>query len=436
MLLSFRTANHRSIRDEQQLLMLPPDSEDHPDPGAPPAPLRVAGVFGANASGKSNVLDALNFMVRLVRFSMRDNEPDAGIARHPFALSAESRSAPSSYVVDLLLGGEQHSYGVAIDDHRVLEEWLTVRACPGGKPRTVFERTLEEYRFDPSVPASTAQVRDITEENILFLTVAARSRQEAVHPVYDWFQRLRFRNQGPERPSLFDAGFHRNTGEEEVVEELERLLRAADTGIERLELKRQEPVPEETAETEEAFTGSSEKQRELRLRRRGRTELLFHHRSGEDGTPPLSLEQQSHGTRTILYLGRSVLSALDSGSLLLVDELESHLHPHLSAKIIELFADPRTNPAGTQLVFSSHDTALLGWIRGQDVLRRDEIWFTEKDEAGATRLFPLSEYEEQEGEDNRTLWYLTGRYGAVPEVADTEFDTAARPGEERNGSAE
>ena len=112
---------------------------------------------------------------------------------------------------------------------------------------------------------------------------------------------------------------------------------------------------------------------------------------------------------------------------MVVDELDANLHPLLSAKIIELFKAPETTPRHAQLLFSSHDAALLGWIRGRDVLRREEIWFTEKDKNGATQLFSLVEYEEEEGSDeNPMLWYLTGRYGAVPEVDDSEFDAAVR----------
>lgn len=427
MLLSFRAANHRSLKEEQQLLLVPAqDGSEAPDPVEPES-LRVAGIFGSNASGKSNVLNALGFMQHIVRTSMMNHEPDAGIERDPFALDSRSLVEPSSYVVDLWTNGLRYTYGFAINDVRVVEEWLYCYP-PDGK-QVIFERDVDGYSFGQDLPESVTQVKEITDDNTLFLTVAARSKQHVVRPVYDWFaQRLRFRSTDLEPWQEAHLLLRRlRSTDERWLPQLEELLRAADTGIERLELKRHRPTESEIAEVEERYADASESLRRHRIRALDRVELLFHHRSADGTTPPLGIRQQSQGTVALLNLGYQVIFALRTGSLMVVDELDANLHPLLSAKIIELFKDPETNPRHAQLLFSSHDVALLGWIRGRDVLRREEIWFTEKDKNGATQLFSLVEYEEEEGSDeNPMLWYLTGRYGAVPEVDDSEFDAAVR----------
>ncbi|GAA3737066.1 hypothetical protein HDA32_005491 [Spinactinospora alkalitolerans] len=416
MLLSFQASNHRSLKGRQQLLLVPL-SEPAAEPETEEPALPVAGIFGANASGKSNLLDAMRFMQRMVRSSMTENEPDAGIERFPFALRAASLTEPSTYAVELRLGGVRYTYGFSVDDAQVV--WERLHSYPRGERRVVFERDPDGYRFGASLPGSMSQVKEITEDNALFLTVAARSRQEAVRPVYDWFvSRLAFRFAERSPASQAHAARAADGG---WMKELEGLLRAADTGIERLELKRQEPTEGEIAEIEERYAGTPESFRRRRVQALGRVEVLFHHRAADSAVEPLGIRQQSHGTVALFELGQRIMAALRSGSVLVVDELDANMHSHLSAKLIELFENPATNPKGAQLVFSSHDIALLGWIRGGNALRREEVWFAEKDKEGASHLFPLSDYQD-EGEANRALCYLTGRYGAVPEVADDEFD--------------
>ncbi|GAA1266583.1 hypothetical protein GCM10009677_18550 [Sphaerisporangium rubeum] len=150
---------------------------------------------------------------------------------------------------------------------------------------------------------------------------------------------------------------------------------------------------------------------------------IFKHR-GQDGTFALRSQDQSLGTHALYEMGLAVFSSLDQGRTLLVDELDTSLHPYLSARLIRLFAESSTNPRRAQLIFTSHDAALLGRIQGEEVLHRDHIWFTEKNEHGVTELFPLSDFEPPVGED-RERRYLAGRYGAVPVMVEVLQDRAA-----------
>lgn len=409
MLLSFRVANHRSLRNEQQLLLVPGPGVDDPAE-APQKSVPTVGIFGPNASGKSNVIDALIYMRNLVRGSFRESEPGAGIRRESFALDPDMREAPSTYIVDLLLEDGRHTYGFSVDDTRVVEEWMYVYLR--NQKHVIFERHADTYSGNDS-SGSIEQVQAITEPNVLFLSVAARSRQAMVRAVYDWFAGLLDRKpmmvRNHSRP-LF-ADYLDRSG---YLDRLTSLLRAADTGIESAEI-----IEETDAEFAErsARVGGVEG---YPLQRR--KDILFNHR-GESGTFALGLRDQSLGTRALYELGPAVFRSLDRGTPLLVDELDSSLHPFLSAQLIKLFRDPATNPSGAQLIFSSHDATLLGRIQGEEVLHRDHIWFTEKDECGVTDLFPLSGFKPRQDE-HRERRYLAGRYGAVPIVNDEIFAAA------------
>jgi AAA15 family ATPase/GTPase len=145
---------------------------------------------------------------------------------------------------------------------------------------------------------------------------------------------------------------------------------------------------------------------------------LKHHNTSEDAWLPL--EQESHGTRTLFRMALPILRSLERGTILLVDELESSLHPALAQQIICNFNDPATNPHNAQLVCTTHDTNLLGTTLGEPALRRDQVWFTEKSEEGATALYPLTDYKPRKAE-NLERGYLQGRYGAIPFLGSLSF---------------
>lgn len=463
MLLSFRAENHKSIREEQQLLLTPVYDEARPQEVDWEA-ATVAGVFGANASGESNLLDALSFMRDTVRWSMSRNEPGSGIQRHPFKLSADARKEPSTFVVDLVIDGVRHTYGFGIDDEQVVEEWLY--SYPRQRKRVVFERDGQEFSFGDQASGKLRQVREITGRNVLFLTVAARASNAEVEPVYRWFsESLAFASErSPERPAWLYGG----AASEERMAALGRLLKSADTGIEAVELHEQAsgsetetvtvqpPLPEREQFRQWSLKRTSREQRDDRVSHvvhltsgsgkspdmaallanliRERTTLLFHHR-GEESATPLLWEEESLGTRAFTTIGFDAQRALETGGVLVVDEIDASLHPYLSAKVVSLFQDEEHNPEGAQLVFTSHDAALLGRVRGEEVLKRDHIWFVDKDDRGRTSLYPLSDFKPR-GDDNRARRYLTGRYGAVPDVDDELFRDALRRREQARESEE
>jgi len=440
MLRSFRVENHKSIKGEAELLLMPVYDKSRPV-------VPVTAIFGANAAGKSNVLDALRWMRDAVLNSFRLWEPERGVPRLPFKLDPAAREAPSLFAVDLLLDGVRYMYGFTVDDDRVTEEWLYT--YPHNRRRTVFVRSQEGWEFGSTVPrAKLEQVVDLTPRNALLLTTAARTEVPDVAPVFRWFQqslaftdpssswREAFKQQleGPDRAVLIELVRAADLGIRNITVDSgdqEQLSQSIIDAVPRVGELRRHPNDAAHNLNDAAHEDPSgqwitlvSRAREL-LRLAAQTphdrELLFLH--GESQVP-LTEKEQSYGTLAWLRVLTQTMTALRAGSVLCVDEIDSSLHPRLTARLIELFRHPETNPRRAQLIFTTHDATLLGTSFGEDILERDEVWFVEKGADGATRLFPLSDFRPRK-EDNRERRYLGGSYGAVPDVSEYEFRMAA-----------
>lgn len=408
MLIEFRVANHRSICAEQVLTMevgrttAPDEPRSREVSGAPARLLPVAAIYGANASGKSNVLSALGFFVHAVRYSHRVWPPEGGVRRDPFAWGSE-RDAPSVFECVFVIDGTRFEYGFSANDDVFLEEWLY--AWPHGRKQTWFERDLQEFKFGEHLHGENRLIEHSTRPNSLFLSAAVQNRHEQLTKVYAWFRGLRIAASPEQRmPSLLlqhYLGLEPEgeqlalfTGDSEPKDERRKavlaLLQAADISIVDMKLER----------------ASS------RGRDRERGEIVLLHRS-KTGEAWLPFREESSGTQMLLRLAYSLLSTLRTGGLLVVDELEASLHPLLGLHLVRLFNDPVKNPNNAQLVFTTHDTNLLGTSLGPAALQRDQVWLTEKDEDGATQLYPLTDYKPRKAENIET-GYLQGRYGAIP----------------------
>jgi hypothetical protein len=462
MLLSFRFANHRSFRDEQQLNLTPVYAEGLPDEHAPEA-VTVAGIFGANASGKSNTLDALTYMRRLTLRSDREVEPGEGIRRSPFRLVPEIAHEPSRYVVDLLLDGVRHTYGFSIDDHQVLEEWLY--CYPHNRQRKIFEREGSNFAWgeESGKNKELPRIAEITASAALFVSTVARfdlhksgPQSNPAHAIYRWFRRI------DASPGDRTVTAHRQIGWVQDARQRDLvvgLLRAADVGISDVVVMTPEADPavltrlsvvqaaraeisdivvelaneslhepsEQVGNLARQLGELSASQRRLELlveRERNPSPRLQFIHCGSDRRTTFDLADESAGTRQILALAARCVDALSIGGLMTVDEIDASLHPMLTAKMIGLFQSASTNPHRSQLLFTSHDATLLGTFDADEVLHRDQVWFTEKDHDGASTLFPLSEFKPRKQGENRQRRYLNGSYGAVPDLSKDLFEQA------------
>jgi hypothetical protein len=449
---SFRVANHRSIRDEQELLLLPAYHDN--EPAVP-----VAAVYGANASGKSNLLDALNFMAAAVRDSFGRWSPNGGVPRRPFKLHPTAMEQPSVFVADMVIDDVRYTYGFAVDDHVVLDEWLY--SYPEKRKRILFERARSVVKVGSTVPEMRAKMEileQLLRPNALFLSLAAQSNLAQVAPVYGFFEeKIKFRS-GVSNGQDLDRVVTL-LGAPEGQTRLVELVRLADVGVvdvlvafdaaanERLlaarlradELRNQieqlrshknsEPSADgekfdvRMGELERAFLAVDTEAITLQyMASRSDRRIRFVHAGAADG---FAFDEESAGTQSWIRVLPTVLQALDDGRTLVVDEIDTSLHPKLTAQLVRLFQDPETNPNRAQLIFTTHDTSLLGTMLGDEVLKRDQVWFVEKDDEGASKLYPLTDFHPRKGE-NAERRYLGGSYGAVPVLSERDFAEAVR----------
>lgn len=428
MLLSFRFANHRSFRDEQQLNLTPV----YPSGGSSEPAVRVVGIFGANASGKSNCLHALSFMRHFALFSDRDVEPGLGVAREPFRLTPESLEGPSHYVVDLSLNGIRHTYGFALDNDGVLDEWLY--HYPHKRRRRIFERTGESFAWGEESGRRNLleRIAEVTAPTALFLSTVARfghahepgePEDEPLHDVYRWFLGIYNRKNPNYRQSttVVPVWPESDAGRRTVVE----LVRAADVGIIDVIAVTSAVTDEPPESLRSTATRTSQSRMPRNARNRGSRQrrLKFAHQ-GADGDVLFELDEESTGTQQLLGLAIEAAEALGEGGTMCVDEIDASLHPLLTAKLVGLFQSAASNPRHSQLIFTSHDAALLGTIDTEEILRRDEIWFTEKDDEGASKLYPMTDFKPRKEGENRQRRYLNGNYGAVPDLSTYLFEQA------------
>lgn len=413
MFVEFRVENHRSIRAE---LALTAEVATRPSTDDPRARHRAAGslpllcataIYGANASGKSNLLSAMSWLQRAVVHSHRVWEPERGVPRVPFAWGP-ARRAPSLFEITFIAGDVRYQYGCVANDERFEEEWLF--AWPNGRKQVWFERDGDDYKFGDALRGDNRVVERATRPNALFLSAAIQHNHTQLAPVYEWLSRWEQVGVGTadDDVSLLQSEFWltqlqqqraaarwlgalagHDTTTSPALAALVELLQAADLGIVDVRVERA-PRPAHGL---------------------ARPSVSFLHDAGDDKAW-LPLSAQSHGTRTIFDLAGPLLTVLDHGGLLLVDELEAGLHPLLAAEIIRRFNDPASNPNDAQIIFTTHDTKLLGTIVGPAVLRRDQVWLSEK-EHGATVLRPLADFRPRKAE-NLERGYLQGRYGAIP----------------------
>ncbi len=437
MLLAFRAENVRSFRDQIELSMIAtsvsePDfvrQVDWREGGRPIGVVPVAGVFGPNASGKSNLLEAMDDMRMYVLESFRR---DLRPAEHwPFGLDPETRKRPSRYEIDLVLDGIRTEYGFALDQDRIIEEWAL--RYPRGRAALLFHRQGEEVEVGASGRGETRTVEKLLRPNSLFLSAAAAASHSLLLPLHEWFRRnLQLAHEG-NRPNR-QAFTIQQLGDDNNREHVLDMLRAADLGIvgAKEHAIRLDPRMKERMERairlmvgDEIRLQDDELDRMLSVERFGFTLL---HQGAEDNVelPP---GYESLGTLVWLGLVGAVTAALTDGAVLLADELDASLHPALVAELVRLFQEPRTNPNRAQLIFNSHDPTILGDSSEDRLLGRDQIWFTEKLIDGNSRLYPLTELRPRKHEAIGRR-YLDGRYGAMPILSRQDFDRIASVADE------
>ena len=395
MLIEFRVKNFRSLRDEQVLSLVASKDTSLQDTHtlrtglkAVPSLLRSAVVYGANASGKSNLVKALQHMRGVVLESASVHQPGQPFMVQPFRLDSRSASEPTEFEVTFLLEGVRYQYGFAMTPQRIVREHLLVYKA--FKPQRWFERHFDVstgkdvYDFGPGLKGAKHLWEGATRPNALFLSMAVQLNSEALRPVFDWFAKglVILDEQTPLNPQT-SIQWLRQAGRRQ---QLCDFLTAADISIADIEVVTRQ-APDDTEEHQ----------------------LRFSHVT-EQGRAVFDLMDESNGTRNLLFLAGPVLDILNQGLTLVIDELDTSLHTLLVRELVRLFHRSEVNTGGAQLIFTTHDTSLLD---APDLFRRDQVWLVEKDRDQASALVALSEFSPRKNEALER-GYLLGRYGGVP----------------------
>lgn len=411
MLVEFRVKNFRSLRDEQVLSLVASKDKALRETNtvqtgirAAPALLRSAVIYGANASGKSNVVKALQFMRGMVAESA-SLPPAQALGVQPFRLDAGSASRPTEFEVTFALEGVRYQYGFSLTAEGVVAEHLLVYKA--FKPQRWFERTFDAatgkdtYEFGSGLKGPKNVWEGATRHNSLFLSMAVQLNSEQLRPVFNWFVRqLLIINEFAQLNQQFSVQMLKEaTTHQQICE----FLSAADVSIADIDvvtMKVQGQVMQFDLATGKSESSAKEIEHE---------QLHFHHVT-EHGKAVFGLADESSGTRNLLSLSGPVLDALNRGLTVVIDELDTSLHTLLVRQMVRLFHQPGLNTKGAQLVFTTHDASLLD---APDLLRRDQIWFVEKKSDQATTLYGLSDFSPRKTEALER-GYLRGRYGGVP----------------------
>lgn len=397
MILEFCVSNYLSIKDELKISFVAtslkeslPDANDLvPISGAGVSLVRSAVIYGANASGKTNVLKAIAFYKHFIMDSFKNSQAGEAIDVENFRLNTTTVKEPTSMEATFTDGAFIYRYGFEVDSKAVRAEWLYRRVNKKrAKEVEVFYREEDATTVHPKSPLIQDLVnKKMVRGNALLLSTAAQFNEPTAVNVLHWLGDTQVLFCSEDEKLWAQAIKHLD--DENVRDRITRLARYADLGIESI----------------------------TKIDNR----IMSNHRQYDDegrevNNVAFSFNgNESEGTIKYFSLSYPIIDALDNGKRLVVDELDSKLHPLLVRRIITLFNSSETNPKGAQLLFTTHDTFLLG----AGLFRRDQVWFTQKDNFGATEAYSLAEYKVR-GNSPFEKEYLQGRFGATPIIGDLE----------------
>jgi AAA15 family ATPase/GTPase len=386
--------------------------------------LKSAAIYGANASGKSNLLAAFGFMRKFVLESTESNSEDI-IPVQPFLLNTGSLNQPSYFEVIFQIEGTRYRYGFEVSKSKVQTEWLY---------RTKIRESELFWREDDKIEIKSGfkegrGLEERTRENALFISVSDQWNGEIANKIIQWFKLVNIIS-GIEDKAYLGFTVNQFVENDSIKDKIREYMRQMDLGVSEISAERLQGLPKELRAILENL---DEEKLPAKVREALSDESkwftpsikLLHQQFDESNNKVQNVEfsfddQESEGTKKAFALSGPILHTLSEGRVLFIDELDARLHPLMTRYIIKLFNSKVTNPNNAQLIFVSHDTNLLK----NDIFRRDQIWFTEKDRFGSTDLYSLVEYKKTNGVRNDASFeadYIAGKYGAIPFIGDISF---------------
>ncbi|MEO8238083.1 MAG: ATP-binding protein [Flavobacterium sp.] len=401
MFLEFTVGNFLSFKEKKTFSLEAGSITEHKDNVVKEGKykvLRSAVIYGANSSGKSNFIKALDFMVQTIKNSSKLNSTDK-LNTKRFLLSTETENQPSFFEIVFLENNTRFRYGFELDNNIIHSEWLYSLNENSKKEVLYFIRNVDGIGV-ADIFDDAKGLESKTRDNGLFLSLGDQFNIDTSKAVMKNISKLYVRSGIEHSNSVFATNMMFDNDRDKEL--LNFFIRKLDLGFENFIL---------------------EENKNIDFGNRLRT---LHNVYDNKGNVVSNYEfklsdQESSGTNKIFDLSGFVLLTLQLGLVLIIDELDSKLHPILTQEIIKLFNNPETNPKNAQLIFTTHDTNLLG----ANLFRRDQIWFTEKDDFEATDMYSLLEFKDEDGKTIRKdrsfeADYIRGRYGAIPYISNLQ----------------
>ena len=416
MLIEFSVANYRSLRDNQTFSLVKAKGNELVETNSFTFVaankfdlLRSAAIYGPNAGGKSNFLRAMQAMEKIVLISATSLQHGDKLPVTPFRLSKETSCAPSEFQAIFIVNQVRYQYGFSATQERIHEEWLL--AYPKGLPQRWLDRAWNDktqsydWKLGNNLTGEKLLWQKSTRDNALFLSTAVQLNSEQLQPIYDWFKNTLRMTCVAGWSTDYSASLCQKSKKTQIMD----FLHAADLNIEDIVVKTE---PFDTRKLPEDMPASLKFVLTEELKDKELVDIKTIHKSSEGDEVAFDFEDESDGTQKLFAFAGPWIDTLANGNVLFIDELHDNLHPSLVNFLVQLFHDDETNPKNAQLVFTTHETSILN----QKVLRRDQIWFCEKNDRQATTVYPLTDFRPRKGRENLELAYMSGRYGALPYV--------------------
>lgn len=380
--------------------------------------LKSSVIYGANASGKSKFLDALIFMRRFVITSSKDSQKGDKINIEPFKLNTDSEKEPSEFEVIFIFKNIMYRYGFEADSKKIISEWLYYK--PNTKEVELFYREYQNFDIHKRSfqKGNTLVKEDLVRDNALLVSVAAQFNEKKSLSVIDWFKSIGTISGAKE--SGYESFTISKTKDANFKLKVLELLKVADLGIQdiKVEMLDLTNLPGDMPKELKEFIIKKSEEDDAEFL----SDVLTSHRKYDSnkqlsGYINFSLDDdESFGTRKFFALTGPILDSLENGNTLIIDELDSKLHPNLVCKIVSLFNSKVNNPKNAQLLFNTHDTNLLS----SGLFRKDQVWFTEKNRYGEAKLYSLADFKANEVRSTEAFEenYIRGKYGAIPFLGD------------------
>lgn len=414
MLIQFNFSNFKSFRDEATLDLSAAKMTEFSNRVISVGNekiLPVAAVYGANASGKSNVYGAFEYMTEYVVHSFKygDEEKDFDDIRPlPFLFDICSENADTSFEVYFTVPGDKsekcYNYGFCIGKTGVTEEWLNYKAKTARKYSTIFYRDEETLDLAGIPKTSRENIEIALEKQVLIVSLGAKLKIAKCKLVRDWFLNNEFADFGDVVTNYYmsrvlPTGF---VEDEKIRENVVKYFSSFDETIKGFEVTK---LPAQEDSKEEKYLIDA-----------------LHKKIGSEDMAKIPLALESAGTLKMFALYPELQDVLQNGGVFFIDELNARLHPLLVRNFILTFLNPEININHAQLIFTTHDT----WQLSNQLLRRDEIWFTEKDDMGLSTLYSLADFIDEDGsrirkDESYEKNYLLGKYGAIPSLKKIDF---------------